>query len=459
MKQCSYKNSGIQWLSEIPEHWGVTKVKKEFRVIPSNVDKKSHDEEEEVKLCNYIDVYYNDFITSEIDFMVATASEHEIKKFQLELGDILITKDSEDPYDIAVPALVKKIEDKLLCGYHLSMIRTINQKIDGAFLFWSLKDDSIVSQLFREATGVTRWAIASRHIKNSTIAFPTLPEQKVIAEYLDKACARIDRIIAIKEEQLRKIEGYFHNKLHETITQGINKSEFKEGNNTYMGKVPKDWIIDRIKDVCEFNPVKSKAKCLPDEMVSLFPMENISDDGKILGRDELLFSEIDSGLNYFENGDVIFAKITPCMENGKGAFIEDVPTRVSFGSTEFFVLRPNFRLLGKFIYYATRNYKFRAYLEANMKGAAGQQRVPSKFFQYCEITFPKERAEQQAIIKYIDELKIKTDNLLTKAIEQINTLRTYRKSLIHECVTGKKQVYTGELITKKNSNSIVWQHL
>ena len=164
MKKYTYKKSSIEWLSEIPEHWQVTKIKKEFKINPSNVNKKSKETEDAVKLCNYVDVYYNDFITSDIEFMEATASEHEIQKFTLKEGDVLITKDSEDPLDIAVPALVQHTETNLLCGYHLSMLRSKSNKIDGRFLFWSLKDECIASQLYREATGVTRWAIASRHI-------------------------------------------------------------------------------------------------------------------------------------------------------------------------------------------------------------------------------------------------------------------------------------------------------
>ena len=109
MEKYNYKPSGIEWLGDIPEHWQVTKVKKEFKVQPSNVNKKSKDDEDEVKLCNYVDVYYNDFITNEVDYMTATASDNEIKKFQLEIGDVIITKDSEDPLDIAVPSLVKEM--------------------------------------------------------------------------------------------------------------------------------------------------------------------------------------------------------------------------------------------------------------------------------------------------------------------------------------------------------------
>jgi len=223
----SYTDSGIEWLGKMPEHWKVTKIKSHFYVIPSNVDKKTNDGESEVKLCNYVDVYYNERITADVDFMIASANEHEIRKFTLQTNDVLITKDSEDPFDIAVPSIVKHTEDKLLCGYHLSMLRGKTGKYSGDFLFWVLKDSAIVSQLHREAIGVTRWAIASRHIKNSIIPLPPMEEQVEIAAFLDSACAKIDRIIGIKGkategsivlEQVEILKAYRRSLIHECVT-------------------------------------------------------------------------------------------------------------------------------------------------------------------------------------------------------------------------------------------------
>jgi type I restriction enzyme, S subunit len=224
-----YQDSGLDWIGEYPLHWSLAKLKKHFYVIPSNVDKKSEDDEIEVKLCNYVDVYYNDFIDSRIDFMIATATETEINKFQLLLNDVLITKDSEDPHDIAVPALVTQAEKGLLCGYHLSLIRSSNNKIEGSYLFWALKDEVIATQLWREANGVTRWAIASRHIKNSIIPFPPKEEQIAIANYLRKACSDIDRVINLKvgrvktdddesPSQLNILREYKKSLIHEVVT-------------------------------------------------------------------------------------------------------------------------------------------------------------------------------------------------------------------------------------------------
>ena len=102
------KETGLDWYPEVPSHWELRRVKHIATISPSNVDKKRYDGQEEVRLANYVDVYYNDRITEELDLMVATASDDEIAKFSLKAGDLIITKDSETWDDIAVPAFVPK---------------------------------------------------------------------------------------------------------------------------------------------------------------------------------------------------------------------------------------------------------------------------------------------------------------------------------------------------------------
>jgi type I restriction enzyme S subunit len=96
----AYKDSGVEWLGQVPAHWKVDRLKRICQVFPSNVDKKSVDGETFIRLCNYTDVYYNETITKEMDFMPATASEDQIARFGLRAGDTLITKDSETADDI-----------------------------------------------------------------------------------------------------------------------------------------------------------------------------------------------------------------------------------------------------------------------------------------------------------------------------------------------------------------------
>ncbi|WP_028321713.1 hypothetical protein [Desulfatiglans anilini] len=102
----AYKPSGMEWVGDIPEHWDVRRIKHVASIQFSSVDKHTIEGEKPVRLCNYMDVYYNDFIKEGIEFLSATATRSEITKFQLRHGDVLVTKDSESWDDIAVPAYV-----------------------------------------------------------------------------------------------------------------------------------------------------------------------------------------------------------------------------------------------------------------------------------------------------------------------------------------------------------------
>jgi type I restriction enzyme S subunit len=90
----AYKDSGVEWLGEVPVHWEVTRLKRACEVFPSNVDKKSADGQTAVRLCNYTDVYYNDVIRADMPFMEATATDEQISRFTLQRGDTIFTKDS-----------------------------------------------------------------------------------------------------------------------------------------------------------------------------------------------------------------------------------------------------------------------------------------------------------------------------------------------------------------------------
>ena len=143
----------------------------------------------------------------------------------------------------------------------------------------------------------------------------------------------------------------------------------------------------KLADICEINP---RAELLDDNtLVSFVAMPNVSEDGKINVDTHRTYGEVKKGFTNFKEGDVLFAKITPCMENGKGALATGLENGLGFGSTEFHVLRPDAAIvLGQWLYYLTSWSAFRKDAEKHMTGSAGQKRVPKSFLEKYEVDLP-----------------------------------------------------------------------
>lgn len=219
------KDSGVEWIGEIPEHWGVEKIKNLSQVKPSNVDKKTKDNEPLVLLCNYTDVYNNEFITMDLDFMKATATYDQIKKLSLNVGDIIITKDSESADDIAVPAIVTEKLENVVCGYHLAVIRPNEEKIYPKFLFRSFESDKINKQFEHGANGVTRFGLGTYPINNAYVCQPPLSEQKEIANYLDNENSKIYKATNKIMIHTDLLEEYKTSLIHNVVTGKIDVRE------------------------------------------------------------------------------------------------------------------------------------------------------------------------------------------------------------------------------------------
>lgn len=196
----------------LPAGWRLEKLKFFAKVFNSNVDKARSDDEEPVRLCNYTDVYYNDRITPDLDFMDGSATAAEIEKFQLKCDQVIITKDSEGWDDIGIPALVTQDMPNVLCGYHLSVIEP-GSELDGGFLSWLCRSEPLNDQFKLGANGVTRYGLGQYPMKNAYIVLPPLETQRRIARFLDEKTAKIDSSIkrmmgdALGTKSLRDLAG------------------------------------------------------------------------------------------------------------------------------------------------------------------------------------------------------------------------------------------------------------
>ena len=161
--------------------------------------------------------------------------------------------------------------------------------------------------------------------------------------------------------------------------------------------------MTKLKEVCIINP---KSPGFPEDLkVSFVPMPKIGENGEFDPSDVKEYREVKKGFTYFQNGDVLFAKITPCMENGKGAIANGMKNGVGFGSTEFHVLRPLADYISnKWLFYLLSWPAFRKEAEKNMTGSAGQKRVPKTFLEEYTLTIPALK-EQQKIADVLDKIR------------------------------------------------------
>jgi type I restriction enzyme S subunit len=174
--------------------------------------------------------------------MTATATEEEIVRFHLEVGDVVITKDSESWDDIAIPAFVEATADDLICGYHLAFIRPNREMLDGRFLFRCVQSRPVALQLELEATGVTRYGLPKGAIGSALLPLPSLRLQYLIANYLDRETERIDALMVEKEHMLVLLEEKRTALISRAVTRGLNPDvTLIPSGLDWLGDIPAHW--------------------------------------------------------------------------------------------------------------------------------------------------------------------------------------------------------------------------
>ena len=349
----------------------------------SSVDKKSKASERAVQLCNYMDVYANNFIQCDMDFMAATATDREITNCSLFPGDVIITKDSEKHDDIGVPALVRENIPDLVCGYHLAILRPNASVLDGAYLFYALSADSAQHQFHSFANGITRFGLRKADIEIVEIPLPPLPEQRAIAHILgalDDKIALNRRMNETLEQMARaifqdwfmdfgpvraKLEGrepYLSPELWDLFPDRLVDSQ--------LGEIPEEWQVKPLGEVVELNPREPMKR---GTIAPYIDMAALPTSGSCPS--EAVLREFTSGTR-FRNADSLLARITPCLENGKTAFVQSLPEGiVGWGSTEFIVMRAIHPVPVEYPYLLGRNESFREHAIQSMTGTSGRQRV------------------------------------------------------------------------------------
>lgn len=435
------RDSGVSWLGDVPEHWEVQRLRNVADMRVSNVDKHTKEDEQPVRLCNYVDVYKNDRIRSEMTLMRATATSGEIERFRLRPDDVLITKDSETWNDIGVPALVESTDDDIISGYHLALLRPVRRCITGGFLFRAIQSTAVSHQFHIVANGVTRYGLSHGAIKAVWLPLPPLSEQTAIVRFLDHADRRIWRYIRAKQKLIKLLEEQKQAIIHSAVTRGLDPNvRLKPSGVDWLGEVPEHWQVRRLHQITDPNRPIMYGIVLPgpsvDDGVYIVKGGNC-EPGRL--RPELLARttfEIESRYvrSRLDARDIVFA-----IRGGVGA-AEMVPSELAGANLTQDAARiaAGEGIHPRWLLHAVRAPIFREHVKSRVVGATVRG-INIRDLKRIELAVPPS-AEQVRIVEHIEAATRDLVAASERAQREIKLLHDYRTRLIADVVTGKLDV-------------------
>jgi type I restriction enzyme S subunit len=444
-KYDKYKDSGIEWIGEIPEHWNVDKLGWQGYFSASGIDKKDVPGEPMVKMINYTDIYGNTSktLTSEREYMIVSCPDGKKQNHQVKKGDLIFTPSSETAEDIGLSALVTEELLDTVFSYHVIRLE-FKKEFDLSFKKYLCNNNFVLNQFSREAKGTTRQIIGRDVFKKIEIVIPPLDEQTAIATYLDRKTSEFDELIQQKEKLLQLYEEEKTAIINHAVTKGINPNvKLKDSRIEWLGDIPEHWEIKKIKLVCKiqgrigFKGYKTSDLVLDGNGAITLGATHITKLNKI-DLSEPIYLNWDK---YYESpeimvkeGDIVFTQRGAYL--GKVGYIDKNYGEVTINPS--LILLKNIQISAPFLaYYLTSNY-----IRQNVEVISNSTAIPmisqeqlANF--YCVLP---PLAEQYLISKFIDEKILVSENVTEKLKKQIELLKQYKTALISEVATGKVKV-------------------
>lgn len=433
-RYADYRDSGLPWLASVPEHWEVRRSKYVFR----EVDKRSETGDETQLSMSQIHGLVE---SSKIDTWRLRSESYAGGKL-CEAGDLVLNR---------LKAHLGVFAHASIPGV-ISPDYTVFRRVDDAevrYFEHLYKSPIYKTELRKRTKGIVEgfWRLYSDDFYDLRVVVPPKDEQAKIVQFIDSYDRRVRRLIRNKRRLIGLLNEQKQTIIDRAVTRGLNpNAPMKPAGIDGMPEVPAHWEVRKLKQVASFNPsrTESSADFADGDEVVFLPMENVSATGEIDCSARGKVADLRSGYTYFKRHDVVVAKITPCFENGKGAYLGALETEIGFGTTEFVVLRASAEIDPRFLYQITMLRAFRRDGEMAMTGAAGQQRVPLNFMREFTFGLPDLQEQESILARVVSETN-KINQTIEKTKAEISLVLEYRERLIADVVTGKLDVRQVEI--------------
>ena len=415
------KESGIDWIGQIPEEWEMSKIR---YLVTTRSEKRITDSSVPYIGLENIESQTGKFVKTGIQ---VDKSENIV----VEIGDVLFGK--------LRPYLRKYWRATFTSTASSEFLVFQSSELDMNFLYYAIQSDSFIEEVNTSTYGSKMPRASWEYIKNMRIAFPTsLVEQQKIADFLDKKTAQLDKVKTILEEQIQKLKDYRASLIYETVTKGLDKNvPMKDSGINWIGQVPQGWGVGKVKYFSQIS-----AGATPDRNNSLFWNGNINwmssgevNQGIVKHTSETItdLALKRTSTKLLPNGTVMLALNGQGKTKGTAAVLA-IESASNQSLASFIV--DNKILNNMYLYYFfVANYY-------NIRGLKGEDRDGLNLQLVSNIVIPLfEIEKQQKIVDFLDKKTVQIDKLIQIKNEQIKNINKQRQTLIYDYVTGKRRVY------------------
>lgn len=421
------RDSGIEWIGEIPITWDARRTKELFGTLSGNglsTDLQADDgipfyKAGDISACDK----FLEVAKSFVDFSIAEKRSFNI----IPAMSIVFAKIGE-----AMKKNSRAITT-IECCIDNNCQALIPKSIDLGFAYYLLL--SIDMRWFDNAG--TLPCVSVYKLMQSLMPYPPLAEQKKIADFLDGKCAEIDELVQTEEKMIEELKAYKQSVITEAVTKGLDSAApMKDSGIEWIGAIPQSWRTMPIKHCCKINLESLKDTEKDDLLINYIDISSADENGNINFVDEITFLNAPSrARRIIRKGDVIISTVRTYL---KVIALIDEKYDGFICSTGFAVLTPLEKVEARFLYYNIYTDSFTSRVSYYSNGIS-YPAINSSVLATLHITLPS-IDEQKQIADYLDEKCAKIDEMIAIRTEQINQLKEYKKSLIYEYVTGKKEV-------------------
>ncbi len=434
------KDSGIEWIAEIPKSWDIKFAK---HIIDNLINGYSFASEELKGEYKYPVVRIGDIQKETIDLNSAlrtNVDEHDLKNYGIKENDILIALSGAT---VGKLAYINQLLEHAYINQRVGIIRSKYSKL----LYYLLTTEQFLNYIILESSGTAQPNISNKMIKNFVIPMSKKENEILkITNYLDDKCEKIDRMIAKEKEEIEKLNEYKDSLIEITITKGLNKKvNMVKSELKWIDEIPKDWKKYKLSQLCSSKkysmvdgPFGSDMKNeeYVDEGVPIVQLTNIkkynhyTEKLKFITRDKHLQLKRHTALK----GDIAIAKMMPA---GRACILDDLYDEYVVAADAIRFSPNEIKVDKRFVLYCLNTYGM-VECELESKGTT-RIRISLDIARNIKLYLPK-LEEQTSIADFLDKKCNEIEKTIKLKEVKIEKVEAYKKSLIYECVTGKREV-------------------